>query len=141
MVTWGGVSGYGGIGRRTRFRFWRVPPCRFKSCYPQEKYDPGLSYVRGGLGHFLQYQNTKGEDTFSIFALTPSVVRTGAPLFLRRGVLRVEKPLLVDGDPVGQALQMAEQSVRLLELLQDAVHALTGHQADLQLAFRGEDGL
>ena len=28
------TCGYGGIGRRARFRFWWDPPCRFKSCYP-----------------------------------------------------------------------------------------------------------
>ena len=30
------ASGYGGIGRRARFRFWCPVTCRFKSCYPHE---------------------------------------------------------------------------------------------------------
>ena len=28
--------GYGGIGRRARFRFWWQQPCRFKSCHPHQ---------------------------------------------------------------------------------------------------------
>ena len=31
------LCGYGGIGRRTRFRFWRSNPYRFKSCYPYHR--------------------------------------------------------------------------------------------------------
>ncbi len=31
------TCGYGGIGRRARFRFWWATPCRFKSCYPHWK--------------------------------------------------------------------------------------------------------
>lgn len=30
------ICGYGGTGRRTRFRFWRRDPCRFDSCYPHQ---------------------------------------------------------------------------------------------------------
>ena len=28
------LCGYGGIGRRARFRFWCQQTCRFNSCYP-----------------------------------------------------------------------------------------------------------
>ena len=31
------IRGYGGIGRRARFRIWYLPMCRFKSCYPHQK--------------------------------------------------------------------------------------------------------
>ena len=31
------MCGYGEIGIRTRFRFWRSNPCRFNSCYPHQK--------------------------------------------------------------------------------------------------------
>ena len=35
------MCGYGGIGRRARFRLQWVPPCRFKSCYPhQNRFSP-----------------------------------------------------------------------------------------------------
>ena len=30
------ICGYGGIGRRARFRFWWQQPCRFKSCHPHQ---------------------------------------------------------------------------------------------------------
>lgn len=30
------ICGYGEIGIRTRFRFWRSNPCRFNSCYPHQ---------------------------------------------------------------------------------------------------------
>ena len=39
------ISGYGGIGRRDRFRFYCQQTCRFKSCYPQ--------YLRGKTKIFL----------------------------------------------------------------------------------------
>ena len=31
------AGGYGGIGRRDRFRFYCQKTCRFKSCYPHQK--------------------------------------------------------------------------------------------------------
>ena len=47
------AGGYGGIGRRDRFRFYCQQTCRFESCYPHEKINRRISYRRGQIRFFI----------------------------------------------------------------------------------------
>ena len=60
--------GYGGIGRRARFRFWWEPPCRFNSCYPQTTglycilHEVRFFYIIGNFSEISYYVKSSPRD-------------------------------------------------------------------------------
>ena len=123
--------GYGGIGRRARFRLWWSDPCRFKPCCPHQK-------KRAPKGAFFFWCKGIWHSQ-----MPPAAAGTSASLYVRVETLMVSPShssflptLLVCGLRVCAANSLACRSFALA-MLRSPTHApsLTSEQSPLCSGF------